>query len=275
MNSPPVDEIARAVLYEGYNLYPYRPSVKSRHRWTFGGLYPHRYSEENGGSNAWSQQTQCLVEGGPDARLAIKVRFLHLTQRTVGRLAEPLDHWPQGREPLYEIVNSLQVGSKLYSTWQEAVERQVSAEPGEMRRLVDRSHRETFSFPMRHELQPLPDSDGRFAGVIVCDQEAIDGSINLAAEAVETGLYRITVRILNHTPLESAGSVGRDGALLRAMVSTHTILSVEGGQFVSLMDPPDRWRGRRRLPERRRVAGARRQSPAAPRHALLADHPLR
>ena len=37
MNQTLVDQVAAAVLYEGYILYPYRPSVKNRHRWTFGG----------------------------------------------------------------------------------------------------------------------------------------------------------------------------------------------------------------------------------------------
>ena len=40
MNQALVDQIASAVLYEGYILYPYRPSVKNRQRWTFGGLVP-------------------------------------------------------------------------------------------------------------------------------------------------------------------------------------------------------------------------------------------
>ena len=44
VNADPVDLIARTVLYEGYLLYPYRPSaVKNRQRFTFGVLYPPRY----------------------------------------------------------------------------------------------------------------------------------------------------------------------------------------------------------------------------------------
>ena len=36
-----VEQIAKAVLYEGYMLYPYRPSsVKNQQRWNFGVLYP-------------------------------------------------------------------------------------------------------------------------------------------------------------------------------------------------------------------------------------------
>ncbi len=67
MNQAMVDKIAEAVLYEGYNLYPYRPSVKSRCRWTFGGLYPRPYSEAVEGSDAWSMQVQCLLQAGPAA----------------------------------------------------------------------------------------------------------------------------------------------------------------------------------------------------------------
>ena len=41
-----VEKIADAVLYEGYILYPYRPSaVKNQQRWNFGALCPQSYSE--------------------------------------------------------------------------------------------------------------------------------------------------------------------------------------------------------------------------------------
>ena len=41
-----VEQIANAVLYEGYILYPYRPSaLKNRQRWSFGILYPPAYPE--------------------------------------------------------------------------------------------------------------------------------------------------------------------------------------------------------------------------------------
>lgn len=43
MNRALVDRIANAVLYEGYILYPYRPSLRNRQRWNFGGLYPEPY----------------------------------------------------------------------------------------------------------------------------------------------------------------------------------------------------------------------------------------
>ncbi len=62
MNAALVDQIAHAVLYEGYLLYPYRPSVKNRQRWTFGGLYPRSYSEAQDGTDPWMSRTECLLE---------------------------------------------------------------------------------------------------------------------------------------------------------------------------------------------------------------------
>ncbi|MEA2450462.1 MAG: hypothetical protein QOG63_2394, partial [Thermoleophilaceae bacterium] len=48
MTADPVRQIADAVLYEGYLLWPYRRSaMKNRQRWTFGGVYPPAWSAEH------------------------------------------------------------------------------------------------------------------------------------------------------------------------------------------------------------------------------------
>src|SRR5690349_11547671 len=49
----PVEALARALLYEGYLLYPYRSdAVKNRHRFTFGGLYPPAWCTRQAGSDS-------------------------------------------------------------------------------------------------------------------------------------------------------------------------------------------------------------------------------
>lgn len=41
------EKIADAVLYEGYALYPYRPSaIKNQQRWTFGRIVPEIYHQK-------------------------------------------------------------------------------------------------------------------------------------------------------------------------------------------------------------------------------------
>ena len=78
-----VRQIADAVMYEGYMLYPYRhSSVKNRQRWTFGGLYPQRRAHEGVGPT--SLQSQLLIECEGDPEVVVTARFLHLLQRADG-----------------------------------------------------------------------------------------------------------------------------------------------------------------------------------------------
>jgi hypothetical protein len=72
-----IEHIANAVLYEGFLLYPYRlSSVKNRHRWNFGVLYPEPFGGLIG--ERASAQTECLLETSERAALDVKVRFLLL-----------------------------------------------------------------------------------------------------------------------------------------------------------------------------------------------------
>jgi len=74
-----VEKIANAVLYEGYMLYPYRPSaVKNRQRFNFGVLYPREYCEAQTGADNWQMQTECLVLGSGATSLEVRVRFLQM-----------------------------------------------------------------------------------------------------------------------------------------------------------------------------------------------------
>ena len=242
MNQALVDKIANAVLYEGYILYPYRPSVKNRQRWFFGGLCPQSYSLAQGGTEAWAMQTECLVLGSRHTALEVRVRFLHLLARLVGELAQPVVELPADREPAFRVVESLQVGDKHFYTWQEAVERTVRLGELNLEEMIDRPLRRGFAFPERREREPLRCPTGPIVGVLVREQQAIEGLVELSAEQVGEGLFKVRVKILNHTPLEDAGQKSRDEALLRSLVSTHTILGVREGEFGSLMDPPDAWR---------------------------------
>ena len=64
----------------------------------------------------------------------------------------------------------------------------------------------------------------------------------MSAAVVAANLYRITIRVCNRTPLAENAHEQRDEALLRSLISTHVLLGVRDGEFVSLLDPPDVWR---------------------------------
>ena len=234
MNFRLIERIVNAVLYEGYILYPYRPSaVKNRQRFNFGALYPEGYSLAQKGTDAWSMQTECLVLGGPRTAIDVKARFLHLTARDV---AVPIGDC---RDEELKVVESLEVDGQHFQTWQEAIERDVSAPEINLTELAAEPRRMAFAFPPKREVEPLRDAAGKTVGVVVRKQEPVEGAIELSAERVMNNLFKVSVRILNLSPFEDAQSKSRDEALMKSLVSTHTILGVRDGEFVSLLDTPE------------------------------------
>jgi hypothetical protein len=233
-----VDRIARAVLYEGYILYPYRPSTKNRRRWTFGAICPRAYIEAQSASDVWMMQTQCIVAGSARTSIEIRLRFLHVISRTVGELIHPIDEMPQDGEPLFRTVEALEIDGRRLQTWQEAEERAVPAGDLQLDDLAVSPRRHDFSFPARRELEPVRNGSGRIAAVLIREQQAVRGSIEIAAEPKTADTFVLTVRIANLTPVEDAAAITRDEIMPRSFASAHTVLKAVDGEFVSMTDPP-------------------------------------
>ena len=159
-----VDQIAAAVLYEGYVLYPYRPSLKNRQRWTFGAVYPKPYTDAEARGDACWMHVECLINVDSDTHIAIRVRFLHLTERLVGTLASTGTDPPADAEPAFRAVAALRVGDTLHQTWQEAEEREIDLGESELNHLVTHSLRRVFSFPAHRQLELLRDAAGNVGG---------------------------------------------------------------------------------------------------------------
>jgi hypothetical protein len=238
-----MEEIANAVLYEGYMLYPYRPSsVKNRQRWNFGVVYPKAYSELQNGADNWFMQTECLALATSGAEIGVKVRFLQAVARTIGELQIPVAELPAGSEnrgePDYRIVESLRLGDEVYQTWQEAVEREIVLPSIRLTDELSSQHSGVQFFPGGREVEPVRSADGLIAGLIARTKEAITVNLEVAIERPEESVFRIKVRILNSTPITNSDAPGRDEALMHSLLSAHTILTIDGGEFVSLLDPP-------------------------------------
>jgi hypothetical protein len=246
MNTKPIDAIARAVLYEGYMLYPYRSSsVKNRQRFNFGVLYPKSYSEAQTGSDAWRIQTECLVEGPAATTIEVRVRFLKLVARSVFRSAN-VPH-PATASSVFDSVSRLEVEGKVFTPWQEAIECEVTVPVLNLEALTKGVVVQEFSFPESDEVEPLHDASGRLAGQIERRQEAVRGVIEIETVSATEGLFKVQVRVKNLTALdveEGALQLGRDPAMMRSLVSAHVLLGVADGQFVSLLDPPENLRDR-------------------------------
>ncbi len=231
-----VKEIANAVLYEGYLLYPYRHSaIKNRQRWTFGVVYPREYSQANGGIEPWTMRTECLVTSSPDTVLDVHVRFLHLLVRSVGQTG--------AAEPPSQAYSGSEEGSEWSITscledepWEEGMEREVSAVNLSISDLLEQPQVVEIAFPGGRMVEESPE------GTIVREQQALRGAVIIAAEALKSeGLdtFKISVQVENRTPETGEVTNLRNAILQYSFVSTHTILQAHMGAFVSLMDPPE------------------------------------
>ncbi|HEY6122040.1 MAG TPA: hypothetical protein VIV66_18930 [Pyrinomonadaceae bacterium] len=232
-----VEKIANAVLYEGYILYPYRPSaIKNQQRWNFGVLSPESLSKSQGGSDAWRMQTQCLVQVADEGNLDLKVRFLQLVSRAVGEFVPSTER--SGAEFDYQLVDQLKVDEKIFRPWQEAVEREVDVTGLKLHRLGEEKVQRSFSFPSTTANEVIRNFNNDCTGVLIRTQEEVRGVIEVSSEKRQ-GVFLLTVSIINTTGASVENCQNRDQALMRSLVSVHTILSVSKGKFVSLIDPPD------------------------------------
>lgn len=105
-----IEAIARAVLYEGYLLYPYRGSaLKNRYRWSFGVLYPEAFDAVREGSEASRLQAECLFAGSLQSRIDVSLRFLQLVRREAGRGGESCEHEAVEREVTTPVIEASRV----------------------------------------------------------------------------------------------------------------------------------------------------------------------
>jgi hypothetical protein len=84
---------------------------------------------------------------------------------------------------------------------------------------------------------------GRTVGARWRAWQGIHGAVEVAAAPVDEDCWRLTAVITNTTPFpgKEARTASRDAALRRSMISTHTILRVAGGEFISLLETPERY----------------------------------
>ncbi len=240
MNLTTVEAIAKAVLYEGYMLYPYRPSsVKNQQRWNFGVLCPQSYCKAQKGSEAWTMQTECLVEGNSGTTLDIRVRFLQLVARSIGELAQPVPELPLEGLPEFRLVPRLEIAGRIYQTWQEAVERDVVVPTCNLEALMQSSMSHAFILPVGKQYEPLREAGGPVTAIVVREQTELRGSVEITAEQVGEGLFKIRVFVRNLTPFAHGEHANREEALLSSLASTHTVLGVENGKFCSMIAPTD------------------------------------
>ncbi|WP_173261787.1 hypothetical protein [Streptomyces pacificus] len=223
-------QVADAVLFEGYVLYPYRASAaKNRLRWQFGVLVPPAWSAR-GGEHSF-QQTECLMEPRPGANLAVEVRFLHARRRTVQRVL------PDGG---FETVPGLHLDDRILVPWDEGVEERVELTVP-VAGLAGEGVAVPFTRPARRETEPVLDGEGRTAGRLLRRRGEISGVVRLSAAELD-GPYRTTrlTAVVENTCDWVPGPGGdRDAALAHSLLASHLLLCLDRGAFLSMTGPPE------------------------------------
>lgn len=223
-------EVANAVLYEGYVLYPYRASAqKNQVRWQFGVLTPRVWSEAGAGE-PWASQTETLLEPAADAVLQIKIRFL----QAQAKLIEETDG-AEGFRP----VAALEVADALHLTWDEGVEQEIDA-AFPIAALLGAEQTVSFEIPGGREVEPISTPAEGAAGRIVRERWPLTGLLRLSAERLPGpyGVVKLRVRLENVTPVGDL-TIERAAAVRQSLVAAHLLLATTGGGFISLLEPPE------------------------------------
>lgn len=224
MNRELAERVADAVLYEGYMLYPYRPSaMKNRQRWTFGTIYPPGYGEVNRGTESASMHTEFLLRACDPQRVKLhcRLRFLHLLTRRSSNVD----------------VSSPELGT-LPGSWDEATPR---ASDFELSPTPQEPIFHQFHFSGCDQTAPAQDHQSDPLASVTEAQHEVIGSLRVSTERLVRNGLKITIDLRNETPF-TGDAENRPQALLRSLLSAHLILSVDNGEFVSLLDPPDEFR---------------------------------
>ena len=224
MSLDDVRRVADAVLYEGYILYPYRASAqKNRSRWQFGVLMPPAYAAADP-SETTTARAECVFTRDGEPSVDVVVRFLQVQRRTCPGPGAP-------------------------DTWDEAVEREVSATVAGAALFGDGTAT-PFGIPGGQEQEVTAD------GNVIRVRRALRGVVTVRATELPGPWQaaRLTVGVTNQTaaglgapdsPLlgsavpDSLVLGSRAQALPAALVAAHMIITISGGAFVSMTDPPE------------------------------------
>jgi hypothetical protein len=241
MSLADVRRIADAVLYEGYILYPYRASAqKNRSRWQFGVLMPPGFVAADP-SETSTMRAECVFEHRGRPTVEVTARFLQVQRRRTsgaGPAAGPGDMSTADISTADistgdTIVPDISVqDASAPAVWDEAVEQEVTAAVAA--EALFRGGRVTrFTVPGGEDVETT-------GGARVVRRRALlVGTVSVRATPLPGPWQaaRLTVQLDN----ESAGApaASRDEALPGALVAAHLIITVAGGAFLSMTDPPE------------------------------------
>ena len=219
-------QVADAVLYEGYLLYPYRASSsKNQVRWQFGVLGPQGAAAAGVGEEP---TMGCEVLLGPGGTVELCVRFLQVQSRVVER--RDGDGW--------RATDVLEVAGTRWVPYHEAVAREVVL-PG---LALEQPQEHEIAVPGGEAVEELVEA-GAVVGRLVRTRWPLTGVLRATARPGRDPRVRVlTLALENRTAWAPGGAAGwspRDVAARHSFVGTHVLLTARGTDVLSLLDGPD------------------------------------
>jgi hypothetical protein len=217
MNFDSAEKIAAAILYEGYILYPYRPTaIKNRQRWNFGTLYPRIYAEAQRPQEPFGLVAECIAAADDKASLDVRISFLQLVPtQHADELQDPSLAWDEAVERTSEHAD-LRLSDLIAAPLTLTIEMETAGPSTTLR-----SGSDAEKFAVRQNLQM---------------------ELAISAQLLQGGACKLHLEVQNTTPLPSGAGAKREEALPLSLVSAHLLLGIKGGEFVSLLDPDPKYR---------------------------------
>jgi len=226
--------VADAVLFEGYVLYPYRASArKNQLRWQFGVLAPPAYVAAVGGERA-SMRTCVVIDPGSAPVLTVRVRCLQVQQRVLEAVVD------EGGEERFVPADELRVEDSLWVPWDEAVVCEVDVAAVPLLPLARAGRLVPFALEPGVDVELLLTRAGDVAGRAVRRRETVAGVVRIDTRWADGpgALLQVTVAVENATTWCDVDAP-RDEAVRRSLVAVHTLLAIDDGMFMSMLDPPE------------------------------------
>jgi hypothetical protein len=212
--------VADAVLFEGYVLYPYRASArKNQFRWQFGVVMPRSCAASLG--EPQRVRTEVVAEAGRVPVLDVRVRALQVQERRIEDAAG-------------YTVESLDTGVQVWTTFDEAVEHEVVVGELKLDELISTPRTVDVVWEGGRQVEEIPGGHGR----VVRTRWPVHARVTVSATwwPGPDPLARVSVEVANTT--EGAPPEARDKAVRHSLVAVHTLLAIDDGTFLSMLDPP-------------------------------------
>ncbi len=220
-------QVADAVLYEGYLLYPYRASSsKNVVRWQFGVLGPRGAAEAGVGEES-AQSCEVLLEPTGAATIDLHLRFLQVQARVVEQLLD--GQWSP--------VEALLVAGTRWIAFHEAVPCEIDLTALSL----GTTHELDVTVAGAQEIEELRE-DGLLVGRLVRRRWPLAATVTVTPRAgQDLRLVVLGIGVRNATAWtarDEPGWTARDVAARCALVGTHLLATSSGARFVSLLEGP-------------------------------------